>query len=191
MWTTSPPACFILNRIRLFFLAALVVLPGLLWAQEISVNEARFHPGDHPDWAAAAYDDSSWQVLSLDKEWDYQGVSNPDNFAWYRIHVRIPLSIKKRLPFPGKILLNLGCIDDCDETWLNGMQIWSRPLSDGGIAVGIFNMNEAPVPVLLSGALAKIGLEASTVRDLWRQKVIPTEEIYIIPAHGVRYVKVK
>ena len=123
MWTTSLQACFILNRIRLIFLAALVVLPGLLWAQEISVNEARFHPGDHPDWAAAAYDDSSWQVLSLDKEWDYQGVSNPDNFAWYRIHVRIPLSIKKRLPFPGKILLNLGCIDDCDETWLNGKQI--------------------------------------------------------------------
>lgn len=57
--------------------------------------------------------------------------------------------------------------------------------------MGIFNMNEAPVPVLLSGALAKIGLEASTVRDLWRQKDIPTEEIYIIPAHGVRYVKVK
>ena len=70
------------------------------------------------------------------------------------------------------------------------MQIWSRPLSDGGVAVGIFNMNEQPVPVLLSGALAKIGLKAEKARDLWRQQDIPTNETYIIPAHGVRYVKV-
>ena len=112
-----------MNKIRLFILAALVVLPGLLSAQEVTVNEARFQSGDNPDWAVPAYDDSAWPSLSLDKEWDYQGVSNPDNYAWYRIHVRIPLSIKKRLPFPGKVLVNLGCIDDCDETWLNGRPI--------------------------------------------------------------------
>ncbi len=112
-----------MNKIRLFILAALVVLPGLLSAQEVTVNEARFQSGDNPDWAVPAYDDSAWPSLSLDKEWDYQGVSNPGNYAWYRIHVRIPLSIKKRLPFPGKVLVNLGCIDDCDETWLNGSPI--------------------------------------------------------------------
>jgi len=73
----------------------------------------------------------------------------------------------------------------------DGMQIWSRDLSDGSMAVGIFNLNEASVPVQLDGALDKIGLKASTVRDLWRQKDIATDAIYVIPPHGVLYVKVK
>ena len=77
---------------------------------------------------------------------------------------------------------------DVDE---DGIQIWSRPLADGGTAVGIFNLNETSVPVLLSGALAKIGIKADTVRDLWRQQDIPTEETYMILPHGVRFVKVK
>jgi hypothetical protein len=73
----------------------------------------------------------------------------------------------------------------------DGMQIWSRDLSDGSMAVGIFNLNEASVPVQLDGALDKIGLKADTVRDLWRQKDIATDAIYVIPPHGVLYVKVK
>ena len=73
----------------------------------------------------------------------------------------------------------------------DGMQIWSRDLYDGGHAVGIFNLNEASAPVQLEGALAKIGLKAHTVRDLWRQKDIPTDSLYVIPPHGVLYVKVK
>ena len=72
----------------------------------------------------------------------------------------------------------------------DGMQIWSRDLYDGSYAVGIFNLNDASVPVRLDGALAKIGLEADLVRDLWRQKIIPTDAEYLIPPHGVLYVKV-
>ena len=73
----------------------------------------------------------------------------------------------------------------------DGMQIWSRDLYDGGKAVGIFNLNDASVPVRLDGALAKIDLNADTVRDLWRQKDIPTAAEYVIPPHGVLYVKVR
>ena len=73
----------------------------------------------------------------------------------------------------------------------DGMQIWSRDLYDGSNAVGIFNLNETSVPVRLDGALAKIGIEAETVRDLWRQKDIATDAEYIIPPHGVLYVKAR
>ena len=73
----------------------------------------------------------------------------------------------------------------------DGMQIWSRDLYDGGRAVGIFNLGEAAVPTFLKGALEKIGIEADTVRDLWRQKDIPTDAVYPIPPHGVLYVKVR
>ena len=60
-----------------------------------------------------------------------------------------------------------------------------------GKAVGIFNLNGATVPVQLDGALEKIGLKADTVRDLWRQKDIPTAAQYKVPSHGVLYIKVK
>ena len=73
----------------------------------------------------------------------------------------------------------------------DGVQIWSRDLYDGGKAVGIFNLNDAAMPTLLKGALEKIGIEADTARDLWRQQDIPTDAIYRIPSHGVLYVKVK
>ena len=76
---------------------------------------------------------------------------------------------------------------DLDE---DGVQTWSRDLYDGGIAVGIFNLNEATLPVDLAGALAKIGLEdVVKVRDLWRQKDIPMGLYHIAP-HGVLYLKV-
>ena len=73
----------------------------------------------------------------------------------------------------------------------DNVQIWIRDLYDGGKAVGIFNLNDAAMPTLLKGALGKIGIKAETVRDLWRQKDIPTDVVYRIPAHGVLYVKVK
>ena len=73
----------------------------------------------------------------------------------------------------------------------DGVQIWRRPLADGGTAIGIFNLNEDTVPVDLAGALGKIELTGvPTVRDLWRQKDIPTAAIYHIPPHGVLFVKV-
>ena len=71
----------------------------------------------------------------------------------------------------------------------DGMQIWSRDLYDGSYAVGIFNLNDVSAPVLLDGVLAKIGLEFQTVRDLWRQQDIPTAAEYVIPPHGVLYVR--
>ncbi len=73
----------------------------------------------------------------------------------------------------------------------DGMQIWSRDLYDGSYAVGIFNLNEVSVPVRLDGALAKIGLKAEKARDLWRQKDIETDSEYLIPPHGVLYVRVQ
>ena len=77
---------------------------------------------------------------------------------------------------------------DSDE---QGIQVWSRPLSDGGKAVGIFNLNDGSVTVRLADALAKAGiLKTDTVRDLWRQKDIAADAEYVILPHGVLYVKV-
>ena len=73
------------------------------------------------------------------------------------------------------------------------IQIWTRPLSDGSRAVGIFNVGTEPQKVDFGKYLKELELEGiSSVRDLWRQKNLSTSDLrYYIPTHGVRYLKVK
>ena len=100
---------------------AVALMGCLSWAvsaQEVSVREGKFHLGDDPAWSAATFDDGAWQTLSLEKDWVEQGLKNPDAYAWYRIRLTIPSSLKKGVT--DGIVLDLGPIDDTDETWLNG-----------------------------------------------------------------------
>ncbi len=51
----------------------------------------------------------------------------------------------------------------------NNCEIWSKPLDDGSVAVGLFNRNETETTIKLDPQL--IGKNSnSKVRDLWRQK---------------------
>ena len=92
-------------------------------AQEVTVGTAKFSLGDQPAWSNPAFDDGAWQTLALDKDWNKQGIRNSNNFAWYRIHVVIPSSLKKATSATGMLLLDLGPIDDADETWFNGKPV--------------------------------------------------------------------
>ncbi|MBO4536948.1 MAG: beta galactosidase jelly roll domain-containing protein, partial [Bacteroidales bacterium] len=87
-------------------------------AQEVTVSDARFCKGDDPAFREPGFDDTAWPVLSLAEDWTKQGVSNAYGYGWYRIHVVIPSSLKKGAA--DKVVLDLGPIDDNDETWLNG-----------------------------------------------------------------------
>ena len=110
-------------------------LSWVLCAQEVSVRQGKFHLGDDLSWSAATFDDSAWQTLSLEKDWVEQGIKNPEAFAWYRIRVMIPSSLKKGIT--GHIVLDLGPIDDTDETWLNGHFVGKtgfHPKDPGGYA---------------------------------------------------------
>ena len=89
-------------------------------AQDVTVNEAKFSVGDQPGWSAPSFNDAAWQTLTLDKDWNKQGIRNPNGYAWYRIHFVMPSSLKKTGAFPEKVVLDLGPIDDSDETYLNG-----------------------------------------------------------------------
>ena len=108
---------------RLSICLLLSVIAIMAAAQEVTVNSAKFCVGDQPAWSAPAFNDSAWQTLTLDKDWNQQGIRNPNAFAWYRIHVVIPSSLKKSGTFSESILFDLGPIDDADETWLNGQLI--------------------------------------------------------------------
>ena len=68
-------------------------------------------------------------------------------------------------------------------------QVWSRPLADGGTAVGVFNLSGETRKVNIRKYLKTLGLSGS-VRDLWRQKDLAPGESLIAP-HGVKLVKVQ
>ena len=100
-------------------LALIFALP--LRAQEPVITEGRFHLGDDAAWAQPGYDDSAWQTLTLRTDWNAQGIANRYGYAWYRLHVVIPSALKKGVT--DYVLLDLGPIDDADETWLNGRKV--------------------------------------------------------------------
>lgn len=71
------------------------------------------------------------------------------------------------------------------------IEVWSRPLADGAIAVGIFNTGETDQKVDMK-ALIPSDKPAKTIRDLWRQKNLSEDELTCtIPLHGCRYLRVE
>ena len=92
-----------------------------LSAREVSVGSGRFHPGDDPAWSAYAFDDSAWREVSFDTPWEELGLERVNGYGWYRIHVVIPSSLKKGVV--EAVMLDLGAIDDSDETWINGYPV--------------------------------------------------------------------
>jgi alpha-galactosidase len=89
---------------------------------------------------------------------------------------------------------------------VNNGQIWYKPLDDGSVAVGLFNID--PYEILWDQAkgdeiqerkykivldLNQIGLRGKyKVRDLWRQKdigIVNKKYIANVPYHGVSFVR--
>ena len=73
------------------------------------------------------------------------------------------------------------------------IQIWSRPLSDGTHAIGVFNVGGNDLNVNLADYYKALGIvKLQSVRDLWRQKDLSVSDTdYFIPSHGVRFIKVR
>ena len=72
------------------------------------------------------------------------------------------------------------------------LEVWARPLSDGSLAVGLFNRDEMAMPVTVTWT--ELGITGrQRVRDLWRQKDLGTfdnEYSVTVPRHGTVFVKV-
>jgi alpha-galactosidase len=71
------------------------------------------------------------------------------------------------------------------------LEVWSRPLADGSLAVGLFNRDEMDMAVPVTWA--DLGIKGKhRVRDLWRQKDQGTKEgafSMVVPRHGTVFVK--
>jgi len=118
-----------------FFLT--LSLLSTLSAQDLSINGSwKFKTGDQPGWAAPSLNDSGWTTIRTGASWENQGYKGYDGFAWYRLHIVIPSSIKDKAFLKEKIRFDLGKIDDGDECYLNGFLIGRNAGKGGTIQSG-------------------------------------------------------
>lgn len=93
-----------------------------LWAGTARVADLparwRFHAGDDPAWSDPALDDGGWERIAAGTPWEEEGHARLDGFAWYRARFTAP----RRAP-AGALALEIGRIDDADETYLNGRRV--------------------------------------------------------------------
>ena len=73
------------------------------------------------------------------------------------------------------------------------IEVWAKPLADGGHAVGLFNRGDTAAKV--TAKWTDIGIKgAHKVRDLWKHAdlgKIDTEYAAEVPSHGVIMLKIK
>ncbi len=91
-----------------------------LQAQNLLKFEWKFKTGDNAAWAWPEYDDSSWEIIEAGTDWENQGHSTYDGFAWYRQQILIPEDLREKAAENGGLILRLARIDDSDVTYFNG-----------------------------------------------------------------------
>ena len=106
---------------------SLLVLAGTMslasYAQEVTLEQGKFHAGDDMSWAGVNVDESGWKTLSNMTTWTSQGVKIENGFGWYRYHVTIPKSMLEKSDLKETVDFNMAKIDDADEVYLNGKLI--------------------------------------------------------------------
>lgn len=113
---------FNLVMMKRLFTAVLVLMAmaGPAASQSIVPAEWKFLTGNREEYIDSAKNDYWWNDISPLTVWEKQGFAGYDGFAWYRVKVVVPGSMKKNALKYGGLMLNLGKIDDADETWFNG-----------------------------------------------------------------------
>ena len=101
----------------------LIIIFNDVHAQSIQLPvEWKFMLGDDMQWAVASFDDSGWGKKQIGTSWSATGLK--DNvYAWYRIKIVIPPGARSAAGKYKGIKLNLGKIDDVDQTFFNGKLI--------------------------------------------------------------------
>ncbi len=83
-------------------------------------NGWKFKEGDNLNYAKPEYDDSEWKEINVGNRWENQGYDKLDGFAWYRIKIVIPSSLKNNAEQKDSLIFNFGKINDFDQFFFNG-----------------------------------------------------------------------
>ena len=107
----------------LFMLALAGTMSLSSFAQDVSLENAKFHAGDDMSWAGENVDESGWRDIKNTMTWTAQGIKIENGFGWYRYHVTIPKSMLEKSDLKETVDFNMAKIDDADEVYLNGKLI--------------------------------------------------------------------
>ena len=112
--------------IRFFICIALWFSIQVAYAQNgkyLKLPAAKFSIGDASDWKTPAFNDNQWKDIKVGEVWQSQGYPDYHGYAWYRIHVTIPSSLKQSAVWGDSLRVFLAHVNDADETYLNGTLI--------------------------------------------------------------------
>ncbi len=106
---------------KIFFSVLMVLFMSLSAnSQSILPAEWKFLPDDKPEYADSSFNEYWWSDISPLTPWENQGHLDYDGYAWYRVKVVVPKSMKKSAEKYDGLILRLGKIDDADITYFNG-----------------------------------------------------------------------
>src|SRR5690242_6634720 len=110
------------KKLALTILFLFLIINNSLHSQTVTIpNSWKFHMGDNMDWTSPSLNDEQWSNKQTGTSWTAPGMK--DNvYAWYRIRILIPSTMKGKENGKG-IKLNLGKIDDVDQTFFNGKMV--------------------------------------------------------------------
>jgi len=80
----------------------------------------KFSIGERDEWKSPDFNDKDWDEINVPSPWEEQGFNGYNGYATYRKSFTISGDYKDRM-----LYLNLGFVDDVDETYLNGHKIGS------------------------------------------------------------------
>ncbi len=113
-------------------------------SQDINITKGwKFKTGDQMQWASPNLNDSDWEPIEVGKPWELQGHTGYNGYAWYRLRVVIPSSIKAKAFLKEKIHIDLGEIDDGDEVYLNGSLIGRNAGQGSDIRQGNYSLQRS------------------------------------------------
>ncbi len=89
--------------------------------KSIFTQNWKFTKGDNPDFKNENFDDANWLKVKIGEKWETT-LDDPsyDGFGWYRWKGVIASKTKKEAESYGGYVLQLGKIDDADQTFFNG-----------------------------------------------------------------------
>jgi len=89
----------------------------------VFLPKAKFTIGNDAAWSNHLFDDTRWKEIQTGNVWQAQGFTDYHGYAWYRIHVRIPSSLKNNATWKDSLRIFLAHVNDVDDTYLNGVKI--------------------------------------------------------------------
>jgi alpha-galactosidase len=132
----------------------------------------KFKTGDQMVYAGQ-YNDTLWRSVHLSDSWDHLIPGKYSGFAWYRVSIFIPSSWKKALNNKDSLIIYLGHIADCDQTFINGFII-----GENGINVAEAHVDSAFTDKMTS-VKRKYSLAVKDHRIVWDKENLIAIRIFV------------